>query len=202
MASKGQSAGLSGYPTMQLRTHRHGPRTRPRHPRPSSLTTPQSRRRAASASRAGPSVAGLGLQPGERTLRAEAPLSAAPSPAGLTGYSAERTKRGRPSARRGLDHFRATASGPPTIPIRGHSFEIPALHRQAAVPTAGPGSAPASRCTPPSLAGDPPKLGWGWITALTSSRRRDLLPLSSAEAGAALSSELGSGKTPQSGAQQ
>lgn len=122
---------------MQLRTHQHGPRTRPRHPGPRSLTTPQSRRRAASASRAGPSVAGLGLQPGERTLRAEAPLSAAPSPAGLAGYSAERTKQERPSARRGPDHFRAAASAPPTMPVRGHSFETPALHRQAAVPTAG-----------------------------------------------------------------
>lgn len=125
MASKGESAGLSGYPTMQLRTHRHGPRTRPRHPRPRSLTTPQSRRRAVSASRAVPSVAGLGLQPDERTLRAEAPLSAAPSPAGLAGYSAEWTKQGRPSARRGPDHFRAAASAPPTIPVWGHTLLRP-----------------------------------------------------------------------------
>lgn len=94
MAPKGVLVGLPGYPTKQFRTHLHGPCTRPRQPRPHSLTTPQSGRRAASASRAEPSVAGLGLQPGERALRAEAALPVAPSPAGLAGPSAGRTKRG------------------------------------------------------------------------------------------------------------
>lgn len=122
IGSKGGSVGLPGHPTKQLRTQRHGPRTRPSQPRPRSLTTPQSRRRAASASRAGPSVAGLGLQPGERALRAEAALPAAPSPAGPTRTFAERTKRGRPSARRGPDHFRAAASVPPTPPTPGHTL--------------------------------------------------------------------------------
>lgn len=122
IAPKGGSVGLPGHPTKQLRTQRHGPRTRPSQPRPRSLTTPQSRRRAASASRAGPSVAGLGLQPGERALRAEAALPAAPSPAGPTRTFAERTKRGRPSARRGPDHFRAAASVPPTPPTPGHTL--------------------------------------------------------------------------------
>lgn len=156
MASKGESAGLSGYPTMQLRTHRHGPRTRPRHPRPRSLTTPQSRRRAVSASRAGPSVAGLGLQPDERTLRAEAPAlgsSESRRPSGVLRRVDEtrapfRPPRSRPLPGRSLGTSHYTRLGT-------HSFETPALHRQAAVPTAGPGSAPAPRRTPPSLAGDP-----------------------------------------------
>lgn len=122
IAPKGGSACLPGHPTKQLCTQRHGPRTRPRQSGPRSLTTPQSRRRAASASRTGPSVAGLGLQPGERALRAEAELPVAPSPAGLTRPLSERTKQGRPSARRGPDHFRAAASAPPTPPPRTTLF--------------------------------------------------------------------------------
>lgn len=121
-SSKGRSDGHPGHPTKQLCTHRPRAQRDLAAPCPHRLTTPHSRRRAARASRAGPDVAGLGLLPGERTLRVEAEFPAAPNSAGLPGPAAEKTKRGRPSARRSPDHFRAAASAPPTQLSSGHSF--------------------------------------------------------------------------------
>lgn len=205
MASKGGSVGHPGHPKKHLVPTGPGPARDLGAPRPRSLTTPQSRSRAAGASRAGPGVAGLGLQPGERARTAEAEFPAAPNPAGLTDPTAEPRKRGRPSARRGPDHFRAAASAPPTQPAPGHTLSSQTRSEATgpAVTTAWPGSGPAPRCAPPNLAGGPPSSDGVGFPLLTSSRRRDLLPLFSAsEGGAALASGLGSGKARSSGAQR
>lgn len=147
---------------------RGGPPTkhlRPRRPRPHSLTTAQSRRRAASAPRARPGVAGLSLHAGGRAPKAEAALPAAPSLAGLAGRAAQggrskapfRPPRPRPLPGRGLSASHSARPGP-------HSFfSQPLPRRQAAAPIERPrsGSAPTTR--PAELCGRPPKLGWGWI---------------------------------------
>lgn len=207
MASKGGSVGHPGAPKTHLVPT--GPGPGPARdlstPRPRSLTTPQSRSRAAGASRAGPGVAGLGFQPGERARTAEAEFPAAPNPAGLTGPAAEPRKRGRPSARRGPDHFRAAASAPPTQPAPGHilSSQTRSDATGPTVTTTWPRSRPAPRCAPPNMAGGSQSSDGVGFPVLTSSRRRDLLPLFSAsEGGAALASGLGSGKERSSGAQR
>jgi len=156
VAPRGGSAGPAGHPTKHLR---------PRRPRPRSLTTPQSRRRAARASRAEPGVAGLGLHADGRAPKAEAALPASPSPAGLAGRAAEggrseapfRPPRPRPLPGRGLGASHSARPGP-------HSFfSYPLPRRQAAVPTERPRGGPAPTTRPAELCGQPPKLGWGRI---------------------------------------
>lgn len=103
----------------------------------------------------------------------------------------------RPLPGRGLGTSHSARSGP-------HSFfSYSAPRCQVAVPTAGLDNGQVPRCTLPSLVGGPRSLDGVGFPQLTSSRRHDLLPRSTAaETGAVLSSWLASGKAPPCGAKR
>lgn len=132
MAPKGGLVGT--YPTKQLRTHR----ARASHatsPHPfthnSPVPAPNRERFQGRARR---------CRPGSPARR-EGPEGrghARGCPVGLAGPAAEGTKRGRPSARRGSNYFRAAASNPPTPSTPGHTLSILSPRARTARPPSSP----------------------------------------------------------------
>lgn len=205
MASKGGSAGLPGHPT-KATPHPLARAPRATSPPPSAFThnspvqAPGRERFQGRAWRCGPGSPTRRESPEGGSHAPGCSESRGPSRARRRGGRSEapfRPPRPRPLPGRGLGASHSTRPGP-------HSFFLdPVPRRQAAVPTERPRSGPAPPRAPPSFAGGPRSSDGVGFPQLTSSRRRNLLPLSSAaKAGAALASGLGSGKAPLSGAQR
>lgn len=178
MAPKGGLGDI--HPTKQLRTHR----ARASHatsPHPfthnSPVQAPNRERFQGRARRCGPGSPARREGPEGRGHARGGSESGGPS------WACRRGDEARPPFRpprlqllpgRGLEPSHSVHPGP-------HSFFlVPALRRQAAVLAAGRRSAPAPRCAPPIAGRALPKVGWGRIPPLTSSRHRDFVPLASA----------------------
>lgn len=164
MASKGGVSRSQGLPKTH-RTHRPRPqpRTRPQHPASAFLTTPQSRSRAAGASRAGPGVASLGSSPvrGPGRRRPVPGRSESRRPH-WSPLQAEETRAPLPPPPWPRP-LQAAASAPPLSPPRACSLLKPGATPQA--PPSPPRGQGAGRLhdAPAEHGGRVQSSGWGRI---------------------------------------